>query len=584
MNDQIKGLSLLFLIALTLFIYAPVGGYDFLSYDDPGYVTGNSHVRAGLTRGGTLWAFRDTSVGHWHPLTWLSHMADVHIYGLNPGGHHLTNLLLHLINTSILFFVLRQMTGLLRQSLFVAALFALHPMNVESVAWIAERKNVLSTFFWFATMGAYVRYVKNPDFLRYAAVFILFALGLLAKPMLVTLPFVLLLLDYWPLRRWQQGSRRAGISFLLLEKVPLLFLTGISIVLTLWSAKTGGAMADTDALSFTTRFANALVSYGAYLAKMLWPVNLSVFYPYPAAISLGKVFAAALLLVAITVFAFFQARRFPFLVTGWLWYLGTLLPVIGLVQVGIQCMADRYAYVSLVGIFIMLAWGITDFTGKWLKGSVILPALAVFVLAALTVSTWFQVQYWQNSKSLFSHAVEATQDNYLAHYHLGTALLGEGKRNAAIAHFLKAAEIKPNYEPAYNSIGIALQLEGRFSEALSYYRAAIEIKPDYGDAFYNLGTLYDAMGKPDEAITAYRQAIKFRPESAAFYNNLGVVLTKKGQVEEAIIAFNQALLLNPDYAGAHYNLALVLKGRGLSGESEAHLREAERLNFPVPGR
>ena len=584
MNDRIKGLSLLFLIALTLFIYAPVGGYDFLSYDDRGYVTGNNHVRAGLTSGGLFWAFRDTSVGQWHPLTWLSHMADVHIYGLNPGGHHLTNLLLHLINTSILFFILRQMTGLFRQSLFVAALFALHPMNVESVAWIAERKNVLSTFFWFATMGAYVRYVKSPDFLRYATVFILFALGLLAKPMLVTLPFVLLLLDYWPLRRWQEGSRRAGISFLFLEKVPLLLLTGISIVLTLWSAKTGGAMAAADALPFTTRFANALVSYGAYLAKMLWPVNLSVFYPYPEAISLVKVFAAALLLVVITVFAFFKARLFPYLVTGWLWYLGTLLPVIGLVQVGMQCMADRYAYVPLVGIFIMLAWGITDFIGKWLKGSVILPTLAVLILAALTVSTWFQVQYWQNSKSLFSHALEATQDNYLAHYHLGVSLLGEGKRKAAIAHFLKAAKIKPDYEPAYNSIGIALQLEGRFSEASSYYRAAIEIRPDDGDTFYNLGTLFDAMGKLDEAITAYRQAAKFKPESAAIYNNLGVALTKKGQMEEAVVAYNQALLLNPDYAGAHYNLALVLKGRGLSEESEAHLRAAERLNFPIPGR
>jgi len=592
-SHRLNELSLLLLLLLTLFVYAPVGSYDFVSYDDQGYVTGNRQVRAGLTCEGISWALHDASVGHWHPLTWLSHMADVQIYGLNPGGHHLTNLLFHLLNTCLLFFVLRQMTGMFRPSLLVAALFALHPLNVESVAWIAERKNVLSTFFWLAALGAYGYYVRRPGCLRYAALFVLFALGLAAKPMLVTLPFVLLLLDYWPLKRWPEknplpeeqdiGSsfspgKKRSVFFLFREKIPLLLLTGISIIFTLWSARAGGALAVKDALPFTTRLANALVAYGTYPVKMLWPFNLSVVYPYPEAIPPGKVFAAAVFLSVMTALVVFKAKRLPYLVTGWFWYLGTLLPVIGLIQVGSQSMADRYAYVPLMGIFIVMAWGIADFPGKWFKDRAVLTVLLVLILTALTVRTWFQIPYWQNSSTLFSHAVEETRGNYIAHYHLGTSLLGEGKINEAIGHFQKAAQIKPNYEPAYNNIGVALQLEGRFSEALASYRMAIAIKPDYGDALYNMGTLFDAMGNLDEAIIAYRQARQWSPESAPIYNNLGVALTKKGNTEEAIVAYRQALLLNPDYAGAHYNLALTLRKKGLAAEAAAHLREAARIN------
>jgi Flp pilus assembly protein TadD len=410
--------------------------------------------------------------------------------------------------------------------------------------------------------------------------------------MLVTLPFVLLLLDYWPLQRWPgknllpeekdiggpspPGPKRS-VSFLLCEKIPLLFLTGSSIIFTLWSARAGGALVGGDTLPFTTRLANALVSYGTYPVKMLWPFDLSVIYPYPEVIAPGKMIASAFFLSAMTAVAVFRAKRLPYLVTGWFWYLGTLLPVSGLVQVGSQSMADRYAYVPLLGIFIMIAWGLADFAGKGLKDGAVRTLLPVLLLMALAVRTWFQIPCWQNSSTLFSHAVEVTRGNYIAHYHLGTSLLGEGKKDEAIGHFRKAAQIKPNYEPAYNSIGVALQLEGRFPEALISYRMALAIKPDYGEAFYNMGTLFEAMGNLDEAVIAYRQAVKWNPKSAPLYNNLGVALVKKGNPEEAIAAYRQALLLNPEYAGAHYNLALTLRNKGLAAEAEAHFREAARL-------
>ncbi len=598
-TDRLKGLFLLFLLTATLVVYAPVGKYDFLSYDDQAYVAGNNHVRAGLTREGVIWAFRDNSVGHWHPLTWLSHMADVDIYGLNPGGHHLTNLIFHLINTWLLFFVLRQMTGMFWRSAFVAALFALHPLNVESVAWVAERKSVLSTFFWFAAIGAYACYAKRPGFWSYAAVFVSFALGLLAKPMLVTLPFVLLLLDYWPLKRWHEAvprngkpgvgspipwSNRPNVFFLLWEKIPFFILTSVSIWFTLWAARVGGALVDDVDSPLVPRLYNAVFSYGAYLFKMTWPVDLAVIYPYTDLMPLAKVLISAVFLAGISGFVIYRMERFPYLFTGWFWYMGTLVPVIGLVQVGAQAMADRYAYVSLVGIFVVISWGISDLLGKVRKGAVILIALAMLVITALTAATRWQVQLWQNTKTLFNHAIAVTDGNYIAHDTLGVALLGEGKREEAIAHFLKAVEIKPNYAMAYNNLGIALQLEGRASEALSYYWKAVTIKSDYGDAFYNLGTLFESLGNLDKALAAYRQAVVLKPASAPVNNNFGVALAKKGDTEAAIAAFRRALRLDPNYAGAHYNLSIVFRKKGLSHEADVHRREAERLNFLAGGR
>ncbi len=593
MSERLKGLPLLFLIALTLFVYAPLTSYDFLRYDDEGYVTANAQVLAGLTGRGLIWAFQDGTVGHWHPLTWISHMLDAQIYGLNPGGHHLTNLLLHLLNTGLLFVVLRQLTGLAWESFLVAALFALHPLSVESVAWVAERKNVLSTFFWIATMGAYGYYVRSPGFFRYAGVFLLFALGLMAKPMLVTLPFVLLLLDYWPLKRWhlQPAARQLQLTnhksqalWLVLEKLPLFLLTVLSMAFTLWAARVGGATAGGETIPLALRLANILVSYGTYLVKMVWPAQLAVFYPYPEEIALWKVGAAAALLIGMSACAVYWARRFPYLFVGWFWYLGTLVPVIGLVQVGAQAMADRYAYVPLLGIFMVIAWGSAALAGSGRKGKAILVVSTLAVLTAFTVRTSFQVQYWQNGRALFTRAVAVTEGNYLAHYHLGVALLDAGKGGEALTHFRKAAVLKPNYEPAYNYLGVVLHRAGRQEEALPYYRQAISIKPDFGDAYYNLGTLFFSLGRLEEALAAYRQAVLLLPRSAPLYNNLAVALIKSGDERSAIAALRKALELKPDYAGAHLNLAWVLQKKGLLREAETHRAEAKRLNSPEEGR
>ena len=437
----------LFLILTIVAVFWPVKNFRFINLDDEEYVTENPQVLNGLSLNGVIWAFTTKHSSNWHPLTWLSHMLDTELYGLNPRGHHLTNLLFHLANTLLLFWVLKRMTGMLWESGLVAALFALHPLHVESVAWVAERKDVLSTFFWMLTMGAYVHYVHQASPRRYLLVFFSFALGLLSKPMIVTLPLVLLLLDYWPLGRlhWRleeqrsQGKTAISRAFRLVwEKVPLLFLVAVSCSLTIWAQRR--TVASLEGLPLEIRTANALISYVKYIGKMVWPCRLAVQYPYPEKFPLWQVAGAGLFLIGVSFLVVREARRRPYLVVGWLWYLGTLVPVIGLIQVGSQAMADRYTYVPLIGLFIMTAWGIPNLLSQWRHRRIVLLVSSGLVIALLTILTRIQLQYWSDSTTLYKHTLNSTANNYQVHYNLGLALAKEGKNEEAIVHYKEALE------------------------------------------------------------------------------------------------------------------------------------------------
>jgi len=537
-----KLLISLFLIVATTCVFLPVRNCEFVFDDDP-YVTQNQYVQAGVTWESVRWAFTDTHIGFWHPLTWLSLMCDYELYGLNPGGYHWTNLLLHIENMLLLFLVLTRMTGALWRSAFVAALFALHPLHVESVAWVAARKDVLSTLFWMLSMLAYFHYVKDPRIVRYLLIILFFVLGLMTKPMLVTLPFVLLLLDYWPLGRFsfRQLPRDtdlrvrktmnspptiSAIPRLILEKVPLFTLTVICSVSAICAEKHAGALGNLELLPFKIRIANALVSYTSYIRKMIWPSDLACFYPHPwHSLPLWQTAGAGFLLLCISVLVIRATRRFPYLAIGWLWYLGTLVPVIGLVQVGSHAMADRYTYVPLIGLFIIIAWGLADLAATWRYRRVVLAMSAVILVLAFAVCASFQVRHWQNSVTLFEHTLDVTAGNYLAHYNLGASLAERGRLDEAIGHYAKALRIKPDLHEAHNNWGVGLWRQGRIKEAISHYAEALRIKPNDAMAHNNLGIALARQGKPAEAVAHFRQALRINPDYMLARKNLEVVLT-----------------------------------------------------------
>jgi len=614
------------LITAILISFWQVKDFDFINLDDLQYVTENPAVQSGLTMKGIAWAFSTTYASNWHPLTWISHMLDVQLFGLKPGWHHLVNVCFHIVNTILLFLILNRMTRALWPSAFVAALFALHPLHVESVAWIAERKDVLSTFFWMLTMGAYVFYVEKPDTKKYLLTLLFFALGLMAKPMLVTLPFVLLLLDYWPLGRLQiqtlsgrdsSGTldanipktkkkkpqktaahnhaetkkalqppvQRPALPALIKEKIPFFALSAVSAIVTLYAQKKGGAVGSLDILPFHARMANAIVSYADYIEKMIWPRNLAVFYPHPGIPPGWLVLGSALTLLIITVLVLRSAKRSPYLVTGWLWYLGTLVPVIGLVQVGLQAMADRYTYVPLIGLFMMIAWGIFELTRKWPHQKILLVASTGVILLILMFGTWSQARYWQNSLSLFGHAIRVTADNYVAHNNLGVALARIGEKEKAAFHYSEAIRMKPNFENAHYNLGNYLASQGRTGEAIVQYSEAIRIKPNYSKARNNLGAMLASQGKFQEAIVQYEKALQTEPSNASFHYNLGLALASLNRHDEAIRYFREALRIQPNYAEVHNDLGMVLAIQGKTGEAIAHFREALLLkpNF-APAR
>ena len=514
------------LVLTTLAAYWQLRSCRFVSYDDNLYVTENWHVKAGLTRDSIVWAFTTGHAANWHPLTWLSHMLDCHLFGTNPAWHHFTNLLLHIANTLLLFAVLKRMTAAFWRSAFVAAVFALHPLHVESVAWIAERKDVLSTLFWLLTMIAYVSYVRRPGISRYLLTVVVFALGLMAKPMLVTLPFVLLLLDYWPLERLQlRGDADHRLWFRLVrEKVPFFALSVASSAITFLVQQKGGAMSKLDMIPLAVRFGNAFISYVRYVGRMFWPDRLAVLYPYPADMALLWPAVSVLVLLAISVLVIRSASRYKYLLVGWLWYLGTLFPVIGLVQVGSQAFADRYTYIPLIGLFIIVGWALPDLLSKWQYRKITLGISMLVVLLALSICTHLQLRHWRDSKALFEHTLSITEGNYVAHCSLAYALQQQGELDQAITHNRYALRINPNYPKAHLGLGLALLEKGNLAEAAAHFTEALRINPNFADAHYNLARVLSDKNKVNEAVTNLREALRLRPDWVRVMNNLAWLL------------------------------------------------------------
>ncbi|UCF42636.1 MAG: tetratricopeptide repeat protein [Planctomycetota bacterium] len=559
------------LVLATFTAYWPVHRYSFVDYDDHQYVTDNQHVKDGLTRDGIIWAFTTGHASNWHPLTWLSHMLDCQLFGADPGRHHLTSLLIHTISSIVLFAVFKKMTGEVWLSGFVAAAFALHPLHVESVAWIAERKDVLSGLFWMLTMAVYLRYARQRRIGWYVATILVFALGLMAKPMLVTLPFVLLLLDYWPLER----LGRDNAVRLVVEKTPLFILSAISSVITFVAQRSGGAVIEMEEVSIGIRAANALISYFVYISKMFWPSRLAVFYVYALDKSLlWLAVLAAFLVVGISILVVALAARYRYVFVGWFWYIGTLVPVIGLVQVGTQARADRYTYLPSIGISIIVAWGAAEMPGKWRYSKVVLAISAAVVMAAMLLCARTQVHHWQDSLTLFRHAVEVTRGSYVGHAGLGKALHARGKLDEAVRQYRQALQIKPNYTIARYNLANALSRQGKKDEAIEHYREVLQTDPNNARAHNNLGNALSGQRKIDEAIIHYRRAMEIEPDNPKVHNNLGSALAIQGNFGEAIGCFRSALQLKANDAEAWYNLGYVFELQGRLDEAIDHYRRA----------
>ena len=551
-NIRLDLLVCLFLALSILAVYWQVRTHDFVNFDDNVYVTDNPHVKAGLTLESIAWSFRGVHHGNWHPLTWISHMIDVSLYGMNPGQHHLTSVLFHIINTLLLFLVFRRMTNDLWKSGFVAALFALHPLHVESVAWVSERKDVLCAFFWLLSMWSYFWYTEKPCVARYMLILLFLIMGIMSKPMIVTFPFVLLLLDYWPLGRLSFSDPKSHIAAfrksdlrLLFEKIPLFVFVAISCVLTFLAEKSGGSVRDLGSLPFEDRVANALVSYVLYMEKTFWPQEICVLYPHPMSWPLWQTVLAALLLIFISLGALLSMRKLPYFAVGWLWYLGTLVPVIGLVQVGNQSMADRYTYMPAIGIFIIIGWGVPSLFAKLHCGKWIPATASIALLSILMTTTWMQIRYWNSSITLFEHTLNVTNNNPIMHYGMGVSLSQSGKSKEAMVHYKKAIDIDAACYKAHNNLGFELASQGKDTEAISHYREALRINPTYGNAHNNLGNALIRLGKLDEAIEHYRKALRANPRSAGTHKSLGLAMLRTGEIEPAIFHLETSLQLEP---------------------------------------
>jgi tetratricopeptide (TPR) repeat protein len=615
------------LLAATIAVYWPLKNQGFILFDDDRFVTENHHVREGVTLAGIAWAFTDCSQdGMWIPLTWLSLMVDSQLYDLNAGGYKITNLMLHLANILLLFMLLNRMTGKIWRSAFVAALFALHPLHVESVAWVTERKDVLSTLFWLLTMWAYLSYAALPSLKRYLWVVLALTLGLMAKPMLVTLPFALLLLDYWPLHRLQIPKSLSGHEpqhhhrpvmrpvpplKLVREKLPLVFLAVTISIITFTAQNKIGAVMSVGGAPVGERIANSLVNYVIYIRQMIWPHPLGVLYPHSPLLP-WQVAGAALLLASVSTLVLRAYRRHPYLPVGWFWYLGTLLPTSGLVTVGIVTRADRFTYVPGIGLLIILAWGLPNLLSGWRRRQIVLSLAAGVCLAVAAALCRGQVQLWQNSATLFEHTIGITANNSVLNNNLGLYFLDQGEIDKAVNCFLEAIRIDPSYAEAHNNLGFSIIKNGRIDEAMNQYAEAIRLQPDFVSPRYNLGDALVQLGKLPEAIAHYTealrlspdyapahigmgialaqqgkikeatdhfsQAIRLEPNNADVHFNLGLALGQQGEIDKAISHFSQALQLNPDFAEAHSNLGLALSMQGKTKEAEFHFSEAIRLN------
>ena len=603
-NNRITLMIAILLAILTFAAFARVLNCDFTNFDDDRYVTRNEQVQRGLTLDGITWALNTTSVYNWHPLTWISCMTDFSVYGLNARGFHLTNLLLHMASVLLLFLVLRRMTGSVWRSGFVAALFAVHPLHVESVAWIAERKDVLSGLFWMLTMWAYIRYVERPGVGRYIAVLGFYILGLMSKPMLVTLPIVLLLLDYWPLGRFTSDEAKSKKKTparwigwrLLREKSPLFVLSAASCAITYVAQQTGGAVQTWERIPLGLRIANALVSYVAYIWKTILPRGLAVYYPLPKAHwPIWEVVASAALLICLTVLAIRTARKAPYVPVGWLWYLCTLVPVIGIVQVGEQAMADRYTYIPLIGIFVMISWGFPEIVqrlnvkGRRGDGATgrtghphTLTVAAVITIAVLSSLTWIQTGYWKNNEVLYRHAIAVTRDSFPAYHNLAQYALNQGRPAEAEELLKRALEIAPDSASAHTGLGLVLNAQGEFKEALAELRKAVALEPDTAGFHYNLGNTYAAMGRFDEAISKYEECLGIDPNFMQARGAMDSVTRMRDDLKLAERLSRQLIARNPRLVTAHYNLAVALQRQGKLSESAVEYREAIRLDPKYP--
>jgi tetratricopeptide (TPR) repeat protein len=603
----------LILALLTALAYWRVLGCDFIRcFDDGTYVANNQHIKYGLTWKSFLWSFNIGYAANWHPLTWMSHMLDISIWGLNPLGHHLTNLVLHILNTLLLFSLLVRMTGSSYRPAFVAVLFAIHPLHVESVAWVAERKDVLSTFFMMLVMIFYHSYTLSPSLKRYVPVVLLFVLGLMAKPMLVSLPILLFLLDFWPLGRMKSEN----VKRLVLEKLPLAALALGSCAITFVAQSRGGAVGSLEVFSLYARVGNAVVAYSRYLLNMLWPAKLALFYPHPGdSLPVWQIAASLVFLAGVSFIAYRLRKSHQYLAMGWLWYVITLVPVIGLVQVGNQALADRYTYVSLVGIFVVIAWIFPEISGR---RRFVLPVAAFLVTGALMACTWNYLGYWKDSKALVGRALAVTKNNYTMHNNYGVILKDQGDIEGAVLHYKESLRINPNHSSAHANLGNAYSIQGKvkeaireyalaarnmdkaaqfynnsgnaflragqYEEAVESYEKALKIEPNFVDVHVNMGVALARLGRTDEAISYYSRALKINPFNPDAHNNLGNLLSERGEVDEAIKHYHKALSVRPYFGDAHFNLAIACFQKGDYAEAWDEVNLARKCGYdPHPG-
>jgi tetratricopeptide (TPR) repeat protein len=575
------------LMAVTMALYWPSVHHDFINYDDPEYVSANPRVLAGLSASNTCWALGAGTAANWHPLTWLSLMLDVSLFGKKAAGMHFTNVAFHAANAALLFWLLWRLTGATWRGAVVAALFAWHPAHVESVVWVAERKDVLSAFFGFAALIFYARYAQNSEGRRqrtevrenfclspaYWLAWICFALGLMSKPMLVTWPFVLLLLDFWPLERWKSGC----VWPLIFEKIPFFTLALAASVVTFLVQKQGGAVAVVASLSWDERAANALISYGRYLGMIFWPTDLAIFYPHPAHWPLAEMLLAGIVLGGISFAAWGRRRQQPFFLMGWLWYGGTLVPVIGMVQVGAQAMADRYTYIPSVGVFIMVVWGVHELVRHHQNRMIALSATGFTALILCAALTRHQLRYWQNSETLFRHALSVTRDNFIIHYDLGFTLDAAGKIDEAINQYEKALAINSDEADIHSGLGVALTQKNLTDEAIQQFQEALRLKPNDAQTHDDLGLVLNTQGDTDAAIRQFQESFRLQPDFVPAHYDLGVVLNQQGHIDAAISQFETAIQFEPNNAKARYNLGNALAKQGQVDAAMGQFQEVIRV-------
>ncbi|MGB5219023.1 MAG: tetratricopeptide repeat protein [Smithella sp.] len=552
-----KFIICIILTALTFAVYWQVNQFDFVNIDDNIYIIENSHIKSELNKDALLWAVTTKYGDLWNPLVWLSFMVDYQLYGLKAGGYHVTNLILHILSTLLLFWLFHRMTGAVWKSAFVAAFFALHPLHVESVAWVSERKDVLSAFFWMLTLCFYVYYTEKPAVKRYVFVLFSFVLALMSKPMVITLPLIMILLDYWPLKRFESHKSNLFL-WQLKEKMPFFILSTALVLITIYS--TSEQKSIMKAFSFSSRLANAIVSYVIYLEKTFWPHNMAIFYPFPNSIPFWQVSGSFLIIILISLAFIVMAKRMPYLLVGWLWYAIAIAPVSGIIQISLTApyaMADRYHYLPSIGIGIILAWGVPFFFRNQNIRTKLFPLAVIIFIFILSLLTWKQCGYWGDSIKLWSHALKVTKNNFMAHGNLGVALLSKGKNKDALVHLNEALRLKPDHMLLYLNRGGAYAELGQYQSAFADFDKVIMIMPDYADAYNCRGVVFSKIGQYQNALKDFNTSVRLKPDNTAIYNYRGTAYAKLGQYQLAMNDFKKATNLDRDFLESYINLAAL---------------------------